>query len=246
MSASKNIKYTSKEIENFYKTNRINWDDFYHSEKFIFEKLNLNSNSKVLDIGCGCGGLGNALNEKFGVEHYTGIDINEQSIQTAEALFPNFQFVCADILMHDFGNHAFDFVFSLSCIDWNVEFHSMLSAAFKHIKPGGYFISSFRLTDKPSVKSLQGSYQFINFDGKLEGEKAPYIVLNVDELILEILTFNPSQISAFGYWGKPSKSAVTPFEKVCFAVFCIQKKDNSNNCNIELQLPGDLNHSYGN
>lgn len=224
MSRSQNIKYTSKEIENFYKDNRIKWDDFYNSEKFIFEKLNFSSASKVLDIGCGCGGLGNALNERFGVKHYVGIDINDQSIKTAKSLFPEFKFVCADMLTHNFANDKFDFVTSLSCIDWNVEFHSMVAAAFEYVKPGGYFISSFRLTDKPSIKSIEDSYQFINFDGKLEGEKAPYIVLNVDELVSEMITFSPSQISAFGYWGAPSKTAVTPFEKICFAVFCIQKK----------------------
>jgi ubiquinone/menaquinone biosynthesis C-methylase UbiE len=245
MSISQNIRYNSKEIEKFYKNNRIKWDDFYPSEKFIFEKLNFSRESKVLDIGCGCGGLGNALNEKFGVEHYTGVDIHEQSIETAKSLFPKAEFINSDILTHNFINDSFDFVISLGCVDWNIEFHSMLTTAFKYVKPGGYFISSFRLTNKSSVKSIKDSHQFINFDGKLEGEKAPYIVFNVNELISEILSFKPSKISAFGYWGSPSKTAVTPFEKVCFAVFCIQKKDGVNKCNFELHLPADLNCSYG-
>ena len=51
------------------------------------------------------------------------------------------------------------------------------------------------------------SYQYINFDGTMEGECANYVVLNVNEILHQLLAFNPLVISAYGYWGVPSKTA---------------------------------------
>ena len=33
----------------------------------------------------------------------------------------------------------------------------------------------------------------------------------------------PKFIGAYGYWGQPSPTAVTPFKKILFVVFYIQK-----------------------
>ena len=40
---------------------------------------------------------------------------------------------------------SFDLVCSLSCIDWNIQFSEMLLAAWRHVKPGGNFVATFRL-----------------------------------------------------------------------------------------------------
>ena len=135
MGINANITYETDSIEAFYKENRIAWDDFYPSEKVMFEKLDLNPQSSILDIGCGCGGLGNALGERFNIKNYVGIDINKKAIHTAKKLFPEFTFLAGDIL--DFENimpreNNFDVVVSLSCIDWNVEFDKMLYTLSLH------------------------------------------------------------------------------------------------------------------
>ena len=54
----------------------------------------------IVVVGCGCGGLGKALNERFGVVNYMGIDINEQSINQANDLHRNlsFAFLNCDVL----------------------------------------------------------------------------------------------------------------------------------------------------
>ena len=36
--------------------------------------------TSVLDVGCGCGGLGLALAERFGVSRYTGVEINAAAV----------------------------------------------------------------------------------------------------------------------------------------------------------------------
>ena len=61
--AVKNIKYKTKHISEYFRTNRIKWDQFYPSEKWIFERIaGVNSKmGKVLDVGCAAGGLGGAM-----------------------------------------------------------------------------------------------------------------------------------------------------------------------------------------
>ena len=65
MKTNRNIKYKTDEIERFFSKNRIAWDQFYESEKVIISALKLSKKDQVLDIGCGCGGLGLALKNKF-------------------------------------------------------------------------------------------------------------------------------------------------------------------------------------
>ena len=46
----------------YFSNNRNSFEKFYPSERYIFEKIfKNNNNSKVLDNGCACGGLYNAL-----------------------------------------------------------------------------------------------------------------------------------------------------------------------------------------
>jgi len=221
-----NIEYQTEEIASYYSTHRLRWMDFYESERQVIGLLNLKPGSKLLDIGCGCGGLGLALHEKFECADYTGVEVNRQAVLAAEKLNPNGKFIHSDILKvtrEKLQAESFDFVFSLSCIDWNVAFSEMFDTAFSYVKPGGEFLASFRLTNLETVIDPMISYQYINFSGKKEGEKAPYVVLNARDL-LNILTLKEIEVvKGYGYWGRPSSSAITPYSEICFAVFAMRK-----------------------
>ena len=83
-----NIVYHTDQIARFYQQNRVRWGEFYESERVIFERLaeRFGPPRTILDAGCAAGGLGLALQERFGtVERYTGIDINPQVIELAQA-----------------------------------------------------------------------------------------------------------------------------------------------------------------
>jgi len=242
MTSNKNIKYESDQIESFYKDHRSKWEDFYPSEHYIFEATGIQPSSTILDIGCGCGGLGNALRQKYGAVQYTGIDINEKAIQTGQKLYPEFTLLAGDILNGDnlgLGEENFDVVIALGCIDFNVEFDRMLSAAMSHLKPGGIFISSFRLTNKKSLTELDEAFQYINFDGALEGEKAPYVVMNYHDMMKKIEAFSPQKIHAYGYWGKPSRTAIIPYDEIFFSVFAVTKGP-SDMCTYVLDIPDTI------
>ncbi len=241
----KNKVFETKNLEKYFSKHRIKWKDFYTSEKKIISSINPKKTSKVLDIGCGCGGLGLALKEKFDVINYTGIEINKSSVLTGKKMNRNGFFLSKDLLdvsESEIKKNNFDLVFSLSCVDWNNNYLKMLNKAWEYVNEDGYLIITLRLTKNISINNLRKSYQYINFDGLKKGEKARYVVLNASESFKNLKKFNPSKIVAHGYWGKPSLSAVTKYSKLCFTAIAIKKRKNLvfNKINYNLNLPKDI------
>lgn len=243
----RNIAYQTDQLVRYFSHNRIAWPQFYESERVIIEGLKLDSHRSVLDIGCGCGGLGLALHERFGVRSYTGVEINPLAAQAATGMNAQAQILCGDILQlnqKELGGRRFDVVFSLSCVDWNVQFADMLAAAWSRVVNGGYLVATFRLTDGAGCDDIGRSYQYINFDGVRAGEIAAYVVLNAGQLMQLLLGFEPAEINAYGYWGAPSLSAVTPYERLCFCAFSIRKGGaGARVLSPRLQLPAEIRHA---
>jgi len=241
----KNIVYETKVLSSYYSSNRVAWDQFYPSEKKLLESIDLSSDGSVLDIGCGCGGLGLALEERFSLTRYTGVDINSEAVEEGKQLNPSASLICGDILDltgAELSNRLFDTVISLSCIDYNMRFSEMLDVAWRHVAPGGQFVATFRLCLEEGIDDINLSYQHINFYNLQEGELAPYVVLNFQELVQLLKKFDPSEIKASGYWGPPAGSAITPYKLVCFAAFSISKKLTSDDAQIvyDLDLPPEF------
>jgi ubiquinone/menaquinone biosynthesis C-methylase UbiE len=242
---SKNLIYKTDSIAEYFSSNRICWDQFYDSEKRTISKLQLNNQSTILDIGCGCGGLGLSLKEKFGVQCYTGIDINCQAIGEAKRLNPYGYFISDDFLAVSptlIKENSYDAVFSLSCFDWNLEFDQMLTRAWSFVKKGGWLVATFRLVNGLGCNDMKKSYQYINYKGDLSGELAPYVVFNGDQLISKLLMMDPDCLIGCGYFGPPSKTAVTPYGQICFSAIAIKKRSDDlvAKTKIFLELPEEL------
>ena len=245
-----NIAYQTDQLARYFTSNRVTWEQFYESERAIIGQLRPDARQRILDIGCGCGGLGLALRDRFGVEHYTGVEINPLAVEAGRVMNPAAEFLCGDILdlsRDVLRGTSYDVVFSLSCVDWNVRFSDMLAAAWSLVAPGGSLVATFRLAIGEGCDDMEKSYQYINCDGRLEGERAAYVVLDARTLIRLLESFSPASIRAVGYWGSPSATAVTPFEKLCFAAFSIQKRadDDATAPRLELGLPPDVLDAIG-
>ena len=55
----------SKFNREMYSKWRTKFDEFWKSEKYFFERLNIEENMSILDVGGACGGFGKALEGKF-------------------------------------------------------------------------------------------------------------------------------------------------------------------------------------
>ena len=245
VSPTDNLVYATDAIARYFTQNRVAWSQFYPSERALISTLELGPETRVLDIGCGCGGLGLALRDEFGVQDYTGVEINPPAARAAAQMNPRARVLPGDILAVSAGPLAgerFDVVFSLSCVDWNVRFTDMLGAAWTHVRPGGYFVATFRLTLDEGCRDMRRSYQFINFEGKHEGELASYVVLNARDLGEQLAMFDPAEIIASGYWGRPSVTAVTPYETLCFVALALRKQNGPvpEPTHYRLDLPSEI------
>ena len=58
----------------------------------------------------------------------------------------------------------------------------------------------------------------------------------------KLLKFDPKRIVAHGYWGKPSPTAVTPYKKICFSAFYLEKRKVGDTAKvaIDLKLPEEI------
>lgn len=240
-----NIRYQSAEIAAFFAASRISWSQFYESERAMFERIAPASSWRVLDIGCGCGGLGLALEERFSLSHYTGVEINPQAAEAARSVNPQAEVLQGDVLElaeSTLAGRRFDLVCSLSCIDWNVEFDRMLDCAWSLVEPGGWMAATFRVTLGEGCFDPAQSYQHINFEGARTGERAAYIVLGARDIRMVVKRLRPTEVVSRGYWGVPSASAVTPYQTLCFAAFAFRKglAGPASRPPFDLGLPADI------
>lgn len=229
-------------IKNFFSDKRKNFDSFYNTEKEVISKVfsnfNLDKKISVLDIGCATGGLFSGLKEIHPRIRYTGIDIDKKAIEFAikshpEASFKNDNY---QSFLNNQKEDSYDVIFSLSCIDWDTinspkgDFSEILKRIFKYVKPGGNLIFSIRLSDNTTLFNSKKSIQVIS-DG-IEEIKAFYSIISHKDFLETIKTFQLSEIIASGFSGKPSETAITPYEKINFVVFSLKKSSIDYDLNV--------------
>ncbi len=239
----KNIKYKSEGFKKYYSTHRHTWIEYYESERKIIEKVVgfFNSPISVLDVGCGCGGLGVAMTEKFSLSMYKGIDINESNIDEA-IITTKKNIACkSEFSVDDVSEmreeKKYDLVISLSCVDFNVDVDGMIRNCWDKVNEGGYFIMSARLTNEEGVNDILKSYQWID---KEKTEAANYVVFNYSDLLRRLSGLNNVEsVDGYGYWGEPSPTAITQYEKLCFSVVAV-KKGQGGTARVTLDMPMNL------
>jgi len=124
----------------------------------LLSGLDLN-NAKVLDIGCGSGGITLSLVRDYGASKVTGIDVETPVCHTAreyieqEGYCDQVEIIKVKPGPFPFPDQAFDFVFSKDSIIHIPDKESMATDVFRILKPGGWFVASDWLIshdDEPS------------------------------------------------------------------------------------------------
>lgn len=111
----------------------------FKSNIFFLEKINLiNSSSKILEIGCGIGGLTNYFVEKK--NNIIGIDINEEWLEKSKEIYTNLpiQKMSGDDL--EFEDNKFDVVLSFDLLEHIPDTDKHLSEVKRVLKNGGFYL----------------------------------------------------------------------------------------------------------
>ena len=145
------LKELGKEIEGDLSINELSSFDQLHyhgteSIDFAIEKLGINSNSRVLEIGSGIGGPSRYIAKTTGAKvtalelqedhHLVGIDLTKRC-----GLENNVEHLCGDFLNMKLPDEKYDAVLS-----WLALYHipnrdDLLESCIKILKPNGYFFT---------------------------------------------------------------------------------------------------------
>lgn len=206
------------ELSKIYSSFRGEFKDFYDSEKhfFLFEPLkglfkknNSVSVAKLLEIGCGTGGLGRALKKRFSFTkiNYVGVNNNPAECSIGEQLTPfPARFVCETFPLA--GSHKrFDLVLSFGFFhmqpDWKECLKAMVDCSKRFVN-----VSVMVRLDGSTVVDKDLSY-FYYLD---TGERVHSIVQNLYELInfCCIKEMRAKNIWYYGYHSKAKSTARRP------------------------------------
>lgn len=90
--------------------------------------------SRILDIGCGCGYLANAVFQN-GRTNITGLDLSAGSISYARSRYPDIPFVCQDICAYA-PAEKFDFCLAIMALNNMPDMDGFFSAISRLLAPG--------------------------------------------------------------------------------------------------------------
>ena len=119
---------------------------------------------KLLDIGCGAGGIDIELVKTHGAGHVTGIDVEEGILSHARSLVDRHELGDRIKLIRvgpgplSFPAGEFDVVFSKDSIIHIPDKHALMAGIFRVLKPGGRFLASDWLIATETVSPAMADY----------------------------------------------------------------------------------------
>ena len=119
----------------------------------LISYLEIKTGDKVLDLGCGAGGISEYISDETGA-HVTGLDYAASAIDVAtdrtESKRDRLTYVQGDMNALEFPKHSFDKVISLDTIYWVADIDKALASIVRLVKPGGMlgiFVANTPLMD---------------------------------------------------------------------------------------------------
>jgi SAM-dependent methyltransferase len=218
--------WSSDNAVNFYIAHRDTSENLYRSEK-VFLQETLQDASTVLDVGCAAGGFSKIVREYNRGIHYTGVDISPRMIQEAGKRFPGERFSVTDGNCLAFPDNAFDAVLCFGVLHMTENWKTLLAEAWRVC--ADTLLVDLRITGAEGISDPAVSYQKLEFEGAWDGvSKAPYIVVNIDDLMRCLTGLQPAiaTLKGYGYMHPVSPMTVSRFHEVCMAALSLHKQGN--------------------
>jgi SAM-dependent methyltransferase len=131
----------------------------------LIAHLGIALGDKVLDLGCGAGGISEYISDETGA-HVTGLDYAATAIETAanrtSGKRDRLAFVQGDMNSLDFADGSFDKVVSIDTIYWVADIDEALASISRLIKPGGrmgiFIANTTLIDDTPGADEPNGNW----------------------------------------------------------------------------------------
>jgi len=160
--------------------------------------LDVGEGDKVLDLGCGAGGISEYISDATGA-HVTGLDYSATAIETAtkrtSGKRDRLTFVQGDMNALDFADGSFDKVVSIDTIYWVADIDEALAAISKLIRPGGRM--GMFIAHTPSIDDSTGANE----------PQGTWIAKSLVKLGLNYDVYDYTE-SFLGFWPKMKKVAL--------------------------------------
>jgi len=234
----------SHEINRLFQMHRLKWNQLYDSERSVYSTLELSDKKKVLDLGNEPGALGLILMEKFGITDYTGVESNPDKAKEARIINPNAKILEKELSLPNdekLSAESFDVIFTTGLEDSQDYLTKTIPSAFRLLSSGGKLVGSLRLTEERTISDPAISKQTLRQANGAQ-TSVPYIIRNAIEVLESLRNLHPSEILLHGYAGRPSSTAQTPLDIVCFCIFSIRRHAGSQKTSPQetIELPQSL------
>ena len=130
----KNIEYSDKYKQKITDT---------EIPKMIQEIVNNKKIIKIIDLGCGDGGLISSIDKKRKDKKIWGVDISPRRISYLKKKFNKYKFFCKDVCSTDLKENFFDLIISTQVIEHVGNDEKLVKEMYKILKKNGYlYVSS--------------------------------------------------------------------------------------------------------
>lgn len=182
-----------------------------NEDQFIMDLAKINSESRVLDAGCGVGGTAIAIAKKTRA-NIVGVTLSLKQAKLAQRyairnnVRNNTEFAVQDYAQMDFRDNSFDVIYGIESLCHGYPKLGFLKEAFRLLKPGGILVIADGYTSRPPTteKEIEITERFKSAFALVElitpGEmtrylkKAGYIKIKefpkIDEIAPSILHFH--------------------------------------------------------
>ena len=162
----------------------------------LLDRLSLKPGQRLLDLGCGAGGISEYISDQTGA-HVTGLDSSAIAISTAKARTENkhsqLKFIEADLNTLDLEPLSYDAAISIDTIYWVNDTYDSLERIIRTLKPGGQlFISIVHILE------------YCDRPEELEIDKT-YVALALDKLQLDYQSVDRTE-SFLDFWPRVKKT----------------------------------------